>query len=231
MSLLMLAGCATKPVAMNSSMLDEPDTSVHIVTTKIPTEGKLFRTGSQGLLDLVINSAVTSEVSGFLATKDGAEFNQLVDNVERQFKLKSIPVTRHIRAVDYDSIPKRKADKGEFDKDLSNIFANTDAKYILFLRLVGFGAERSYYSFIPTSDPSGVVLLDGAIVDRDSKLHWFTRDSSALEPRFTRSVIGEWDQPPSYPSLDKSLSESWQLAEDGILTDIFGSTSVSAVGS
>ena len=227
-SILVLAGCATSPVAMNASVLKEPDTSIHIVTGLLPPKGAMFKIGAQGLLDVAINSAVTSEVTSFLAGKDGSEFERLVDNVEQQFKLQNIPVTRHDRPLDYAAIPGRKAEKGEFDKDLSAVFAETDAKYVLFLRPAGYGAVRSYYGFIPISDPAGVVLLDGAIVDRNSKLHWFMRESATLDPRFTKSVAGEWDQPPAYPSLDQSLSESWQLAEDGVLTDIFGFTALSA---
>ena len=188
----------------------------------------MFKIGSQGLLDIAISNAVTNEVTTFLASKDGSEFNRLVDNVEQQFKLQNIPVTRHDRPLDFTAIPNRKAEKGEFNKDLSSLFAETDAKYILFLRPAGYGAVRSYFGFVPTSDPAGVVLLDGAIVDRDSKLHWFLKESATIDPRFTRSVIGEWNQPPAYPLLDQSLSDSWQLAEDGILTDIFGSTAVTA---
>ncbi len=101
-----LAGCATNPVAMNTSLLDEPDSSIHIVTTLVPPGGKLFRTGSQGLLHLAINSAVTNPVSTFLAGKDGSEFNGLVDAIERQLQLKNIPVTRHDRPLEYDAIPK-----------------------------------------------------------------------------------------------------------------------------
>ncbi len=124
--------------------------------------------------------------------------------------------------------PKREAQSGEFKKDLSSIFSETDAKYILFLRLAGYGATRTYYGIIPTSSPAGVVLLDGAIVDRTSKLHWFINESGAIAPRFTKAVDGGWNQPPDYPGLGESLTASWQIAEDGILTEVFGTTAVSA---
>lgn len=225
---LVLTGCATQPVTMNASILDESDVSVHIVTTQNPGAGKMFGTGSQGLLDVAISSAATSEVSTFLAGKDGSEYNRLLDNIENQFKARNIAVTRHDRPMDFDAIPKLKAEKGEFDKDLSSVFSETDAKYILFMRLAGYGAARNYYGFIPTGAPAGVVLLDGAIVDRNSKLHWFIRESVALQPRFAKSVAGEWNEPPGYEALDQSLTDSWQLAEDGIIADIFGLSSVSA---
>ena len=226
---LTVSGCAsTSPVLMEPSILDEPDASFLIVTTQYTPSGKMFRKGAQGLLDIAINSAVTAPVSNFLATKNGAEFDAMVDKIEQELERRNIAVSRYDRPIDYSALPKRKTVKGEFNKDLSSIFSQTDAKYVLFLRLVGYGAERAYFGFLPASSPEGVVYLDGAIVDRSSNLQWAINESTSLTPRFIKAVDGKWNEPPNYPSLDQALTDSWQKAEDGVITDIFGAASVSA---
>jgi hypothetical protein len=76
----------------------------------------------------------------------------------------------------------------------------TGADQVLVLRLMYYGTSRSYYGFIPISEPQGFAAVDGSLIDKEHKILWNTGDS-ILDSFVKEPVVGEWKQKPDYPNL------------------------------
>jgi len=212
-----LVGCVNKPVRMDAALLDFPDQSIHVVVGTPPVQGKVFKEGSQGLLDVAINDAMASGTSAHLATLPAEGFEPLVNASIKQLESRNVTVTRHPESIVFADLKKRKRPpKGQYKKDLSSIIESTDANYILLLHCEGYGASRSYYGFIPTSYPQAVVTVTGVMIDREHQIQW-NHSNKYL------TYVGEnWKQPPEYPLVTDALSQTWKAVEQDITGQLIG---------
>ena len=104
----------------------------------------------------------------------------------------------------------KKSGEGVFERDLGSIASATQADRIIVYRISQFGASRAYYGFIPLSAPQGFVAVYGAMVDaKTNKLMWHTGDSVA-DSFIKEPVVGEWDQPPAYPTSRPRPTGRWR---------------------
>lgn len=214
---LVIVGCATKPVAMNTNILERPDQRIHVVAAIPPLAGKLYKGGQQGLLDIAINSALASGFSSFLGTIGPDPYENLVQTTMSFLEKQGAQVSRHQTDIYYSDLPKRsKPAKGTLKWDLSDVIESTDADYILVLNIGGYGASREYYGFIPTSYPKAVVKMEVAMIDRDHVLQWSHSNN------YGTYVGSEWKQPPDYLNITSALDKTWKMIEGDLLGQLQG---------
>lgn len=216
-SMLFLSGCATKPIAVPSGFWEQPQERVAIVLHAIPEEGHFMKEGSQGLLDLAINSAMMSEEDKHMRSLDADRFREVSGLFKEELEAAGFQPVVYGEEIDLADFPNVKNPKpDQFDRDLSELFAATGANKVIILRLTSYGAIRTYYGFIPTSDPKGAASVQGVMVDRDTgMLMWRT---GTLEGVIREPVVGEWKESPDYPNLtaavDRALAKSTVFLRD-----------------
>jgi hypothetical protein len=219
-SLVLLTGCVTKPVNLTPAFWQQHDTPVAIVVTESPKEGSYVMMGSQGLLDMAVAAAVTTEVRAATHKVDASAFNEVAKEFETELTKAGFKPAIFTSNINLENLPKREdSDSDGFESDLSSIANPTGARYVLVLELVNYGALRTYYAFVPTSAPSGFAAVRGRLVDVTNKnaVVWDTGDqypqNTVQEP-----IAGEWKQSPDYPNLvaaiNRAILSSRQLLVD-----------------
>jgi len=218
---LTLQGCVTQPVVLKDDFWAQNNESIAVVLQEIPKQGELYKQGGQGLLDVVISSVVTKDVNTYLESLNAESFAQVQDQFSRKLIEKGFKVVKCEKKINLDKYPKVNAKDGYYDHDLSELFNETQTDKLLILQLNQYGAIRSYYGFIPLSDPQGLAVINGLMVEKsDNKILWFAGDgreqSYVQEP-----VIGAWDEPPNYPNLTAAVNRALARAQTVLLDKFF----------
>ena len=168
--------------------------------SKLPEKKAMFREGAEGLLDMAINSAVTEGINQKLNELDASPFLVIRDNFSEKLKEEGFKVVTYEDLIDLESYPQKEKKAGYSPNDYSQLFEDTGADQVIIISLLGYGASRGYYGFIPTTKPQGMAAVEGVMLDRQHKILWNTgnsiNDSFIKEP-----VVGEWKQKPDYPNL------------------------------
>lgn len=216
-SLLVLAGCATQPpVAIDDTYWNDTSKKVGIAFSPLP-KATGHKTGSQGLLDIAINEAVADKVDQHLESLSLEEFYEVRDIVAKFFQDKGFNVVVLEESIDANNLSKNKDKKtGYADKDFTALRQEHNIDQLLYFNLVAAGTIRSYYGFIPTSDPKGYFLGHGMLINLDdNKLLWY-KNSFAEQP-----VAGEWDQPDTaYPNLTNAVYKALEQGKANLVGDI-----------
>jgi len=211
------SGCATKPQQVDQTFWQAEKKKVAIVLHELPVKGGFYQEGGQGLLDIAIASIVTQKVSKHLSTLKPDSFLTIRETMAERLSLEGFEVVQYDKLINLENFPKKSGD-GVYERDLSSIAQETGADQIIVFRMYQFGASRAYYAFIPISAPQGLAVVDGAMIDaKTNKLMWHTGDS--LQNSYVKEpVIGEWDEPPTYPHLiaatDRAIDKSKRMLVD-----------------
>ncbi|CAA0103622.1 Uncharacterised protein [BD1-7 clade bacterium] len=195
--LSMFAGCAIQPVDVESSYWMDKDKKVGVVVSRIP-EAYTHKTGGQGLLDVAINNAVAGPVTDHLRTLDLDEFADLKKMIADRFTDHGIETVIIEEDIDISTLPDTQiSEKGFAKKDYSSLKTKYQIDDLVVIHVVAMGSVRSYYGFIPTSDPKGYFVAAGRLVDLDNHaLLWYHDEVRQIE------VTGDWDQEDEqYPNL------------------------------
>jgi hypothetical protein len=204
---LILSGCVSGPVAVPSTFWEQTSDRVLIVLDELPEHGIYAKEGSQGLLDVAINSAMATSEAKHLKQQDADAFREIVSIFEAELTAAGFQPIVYEDAFSLKDQPKLKGKQsGQFEYDLSGLAVASDADEIIVLRLVSFGASRTYYGFIPTSQPQGYAMVQGIMVDTEkNKILW---DTGILEGTIKDPVVGEWNQEPDFPNLTEAMNRA-----------------------
>jgi hypothetical protein len=215
----LLGACAQAPVNMSSRTWADKNASIAIVVVKVPTAAT-HKIGAQGLLDMAINNGIAGPVDTRLAASDVTkaleDFQSLGKQLQDQLTARGVKVVGVY--TDY-SLPQLNSMHGSTgpgqqlaDKDYRTLAADLKADRALIIIPVAAGTVRSYYGFIPTSQPSGNFLADGEIVDlRSDELLWYIQVNKSV------NIQSPWDAAPDYPNLTSAAEQAEQQAR----TDMF----------
>ncbi|HAT42467.1 MAG TPA: hypothetical protein DCS87_12215 [Rheinheimera sp.] len=196
---LVLTGCAAvqQDVRFQSAGLENK--SVVVVKGQLPAAETQY-TGSIGLLDYAIVSAANAGLDKHLKTLTFAEFDQVYSVIETQLKKNKANVSFEAKSLDRKAIEKIKAPKN--GKNVNDLAAFTDvskADYVLLVLPGHLGTTRSYYGFMPTSEPTTVAGVQVALIDvKTNELKWYRYVSSS------KTIPAPWDEE-SFPNLTSNL--------------------------
>lgn len=205
---LSLSGCAIETnVSLNPSFWENKHQKVAVANYK-PSSATLYHEGPQGLLDIAISDAVTDHFDAYLKKVDLSSYDNLKYRFVEALKHKHISSTAYNNYLTKDEDPKTN----------TTFAAQTDADTILTVQLIGAGATRHYYGFIPLEAPKAFCSLKGEMIDAKTRQVLWRYTSTAIEP-----ISGEWDQPPNYTHFNSVLVSTIKQSEDNLLDNfIFG---------
>lgn len=202
---LLLSGCAQKnPKLTNEFWQKSQEHKIVVAKVKAP-KPTLTQSGSIGLLDYAINATVTNSFGDYLKTvKLDWYHDELAHKFTDNLKQHNIAATAHNVAVSLNK------------KEREAFLMQMEGNKLLVVELEGIGAVRSYYSFVPLGAPKAYCTLSGELIDQaNKKVLW--RHSVRIE----KPVIGEWDQPPSYPNFTKALMSAAHAAKEELMDSFF----------
>lgn len=203
---LFVTGCVStqQPVLISDSFLTNKNATIGILRTEVPLAETVY-TGSIGLLDYGIISAVNSGLDKHLKQLSFEEFEQFHQSLEtllikKGFTVKLIDEPMPIKKAEKLKMPAKGISKDNFQY-YQDLYA---LDYLLLLDMKAIGTTRSYYGPVPTSEPVAQTRIIGQIIDLNTKkLEWY-KDA-------TTQVIIEspWDESKeSYPNLTNSVYQS-----------------------
>jgi hypothetical protein len=206
LSAFLLCGCVTtKNVELSNQFWKERDQKIALVIVKPPTPS-VYKIGEQGVIDIVINSAMNSKLSNHLK------------NIELQWYYNSLPSAFEKKLKrSHFAIAKYDVQEAVAEKNYARLLASTDSDLLLLIQLNAIGVQRNYFGFIPTSDPKGYCALEGQLIDvkNNNKVLW--RYATSL----TQPITGPWKQPPTYPNVTDSIETATEVVQKELMDSFF----------
>lgn len=200
-----LVSCATTK-KLGKDVFNNPDVKIGVALVEFPEAGA-HKAGSQGLLDVAINSALAAEMSAYLKGTDLSGFMPVKDKIAAKLEEKGAQVVVIDDMINLDNLPKY-VDKDSNSKrtDYSYFKEKYDVDYIVLANIIAVGTSRKYYGFIPLGSPKGYCLAHGIMKDTaEDKTTW------EYTTNYKKSVVkvdGEWDAPPDYPDLSVAVQKA-----------------------
>ncbi|MBA1228156.1 hypothetical protein G7013_00670 [Pseudomonas viridiflava] len=210
---LSLTGCAhvQPPVALDHQFWDDKEQTIGVAITVVP-QPVLALTGTQGLLDLAINTGVNSNLRGNVEKWQVKDLNTLPDAIVAKLKAKGYKAKRINEPVNLNTYKEVSFREGYTIRDLSSIKTTYGVDRLLLVNVQVTGATRSYYSVVPTSVPMAQVGGQGMVVNlADNKLLWFK--SFAV----VQAAQGEWDEP-NYANLTNAFYQTMDTSRQQMLS-------------
>lgn len=196
---LVLTGCAAVQQDIKFQGAGLENKSVVVVKGELPVAESQY-TGSIGLLDYGIISAANSGLDKHLKGLTFSEFDQVYGTIETQLKKNKANVSFEAKVLDRKAIEKIKApSNGKNVNDLKTFTDVAKADYVLLVLPGHLGTTRSYYGFVPTSEPTTVAGVQVILIDvKTNELKWYRNISSS------KTIPAPWDET-NFPNLTSNL--------------------------
>ncbi len=218
LTLLWMTGCNPwKPTPVDPTMWQNKQMRIGVAMTA-PSPAASLKLGSQGLLDMAINEAMASDLDKHLATLRPVQVALVAAQFEERLRQIGFPTVHIDQPIDAAKLPERaETEPGFYDRSVEEIAARQGVDAILLISVSRWGTMRSYYGFIPTSDPTASFFVTGQLIRRDGRLLW--------DDRVTKvgAIEGEWDQAPDFPNITRALDAAQKDALASLNSDFFES--------
>lgn len=200
-----LVSCATTK-KLGKDVFDNPDVKIGVALVEFPQAGA-HKAGSQGLLDVAINSALAAEMAAYLKSTDLSGFIPVKNKIAAKLEEKGAQAVLIEEMIKMDDLPKIVNQESKTKRtDYSYFKEKYDVDYIVLVDIVAVGTSRKYYGFIPLGSPKGYCLAHGIMKDTsNNKTKW------EYTTNYKKSVVkvdGEWDAPPDYPDLTVAVQKA-----------------------
>jgi hypothetical protein len=210
----LLAGCATKPQVPVSFSPAAPlhGQRVGVAMTKLP-EVEVHLPGADCLLCIIAASAMNTGLRTHTDTLTHEDLPALKDRMAASLRKKGASVVGIAEALDMKTLPDSKATGPNV---ASTSFAPFKDKFgidkLVVVEIHAIGFERSYASYIPTSDPKALLRGRGYMVNLGNNTYeWY------LPMNITKSAEGKWDEPEKFPGLTNAYFQALELGNDHLL--------------
>lgn len=212
--------CAQKQINLNPTFWDQKEKTIGVAIINPPV-AKPYRAGGEGLIDVAINNAITKELSNYLKTLTPNNFVNITDDFVNELKKRGI-VAKKIDTINLDDFKKEKTIDLRTLKDKNNIDT------LIIFDINYWGTNRIYsLGVIPMEAPKSYFVASSYMLDlKDTNpVNLKTKNplwrylSSAKSTRFATN--GEWDQPPTYPNLTKTLDKNIEVVKNEIFENFF----------
>jgi hypothetical protein len=212
-------GCASKPISVSPAFWEHPESKVAVVLVRLPEHGTGYREGSQGLLDALIIKASEPPEVRCARTLQPDRFRNIRDIFQKELQNAGFLATACAEEIDLEQLPKVRHQEGFYERDLSEVFQQTESDQLILLQLVGFGASRTYHGFIAQSAPKGCALVRGLMIEKsEGRILW---DSGKTEGVIREPVIGRWQQEPNFPNLAGAAERALEKSKKFLLERFF----------
>jgi hypothetical protein len=213
-SIAILTGCMTPPqtpVALAPQAFAMPANNYGVVMTALPVVDTQFP-GADCLLCMAAASLMNSSLTSHIKTLPYEELPQLPTQVATVLKQRGANVTM-IEKLDIAALPDNgKAAPGFSRKDMSGLKASHKIDKLLVINLSMVGVERTFASYIPTSDPKAKIAGVAYIVNlADNSYEWY------LPLNVQKAADGKWDEPPTFPGVSNAYFQVLEMTKDQIV--------------
>ncbi|MCE3608273.1 hypothetical protein LXA47_32410 [Massilia sp. P8910] len=213
-SIAILTGCMTPPqtpVALAPQAFVAPANNYGVFMTTLPVVDTQFP-GADCLLCMAAASMMNSSLTSHVKTLPYEELPQLPAQVATVLKQRGANVTM-IEKLDFAALPDNgKAAPGFSRKDMSGLKASHKIDKLLVINLSMVGVERTFASYIPTSDPKAKVAGAAYIVNlTDNSYEWY------VPLNVQKAADGKWDEPPTFPGVSNAYFQVLEMTKDQII--------------
>lgn len=213
--LVFLTGCATPPqtpVSLAPDTLATKTTRIGIAMTALP-KVDTYLPGAGCLLCLAVASAANSSLTAHAKTLPYEDLPGLKDQAAEVIRKKGAQVVVIADDLNIETLPDFKGTGPNVaKKDFSSLKSKYNVDKLLVINVSTLGFIRTYASYVPTSDPKGVLTGTGYLVNLSNNTYeWYN------PVNITKSSDGKWDEPPKFPGLTNAYFQALELGKDSFL--------------
>lgn len=211
--LLFLAGCSMAPpqpdVTLNTDILSREDIKIGVYYVAPKEKATTHIWGANCLLCYGVASALTSSLDTHLeANITTAELDAIKEIVHKKYSSRFSNVKMVELSTPINDMKDFNEQLGFADKDLRGLKEELDIDVLVVMQLWMHGAYRSFSEYIPNGDPQGYVagLLYSVDLNTNAYLQYLSIDEK-VQP------TGQWDEPPSFPSVTTAYYQAVENAK------------------
>ncbi|WNG23780.1 hypothetical protein F0U62_06875 [Cystobacter fuscus] len=220
--IMSLIGCAPARMSLKPSFWKETQLKVGVATLP-PQKFAAYRAGSEGLMDMAINSAMSDSLEAHLQRMDASKFAAVADQYVERLTERGLNARKLDKPVNPNLLRSFTAPgSGEFaEKDMRPLAEKEDIDMLILLSLQQCGTIRKYYGFIPLGAPEAICVSKGEMINlKTNEIAWraYPEMSDAILP-----IEGDWDQAPDYRNVTRAVDRAMSQAQLFLLKEFFGS--------
>ncbi|RQO33675.1 hypothetical protein DBR37_15650 [Herminiimonas sp. KBW02] len=112
--------------------------------------------------------------------------------------------------IDIKTLPDNaQAAPGIAKKDFSQLQKKYAIDKLLMVEITSLGMVRTYSAYVPTSDPKGMVVGTGYLVNlKTNAYEWYKRIN------IVKASESQWDEPPKFPGLTNAYFQALETGKD-----------------
>lgn len=204
---ILLAACGSTPqptVALSSNIFQKEDLKIGIVYYAPSEKATTHIFGASCLLCYGVASSLTSKLDTHLETTISTdELDSIKTLVTDEYSSRGVSIEEVSLPTAINDLQKFKGEIGFAKKDFRSLKESMNIDVLVVLNINRHGAFRSFSSYIPNGDPQGHVggLIYAVDLDTNAYVQYLTFDEK-VQPQ------GEWDEPPTFPSVTTSYYQA-----------------------
>lgn len=203
----MLAACGSTPqpvVQLSTNLVSNDSTKVGYVYVAPSGEATTHIWGASCLLCYGVASALTASLDTHIeGTIDDSELVAISELVKSEYSLVSPMFSEVSLPTAINKMPKFKGENGFAKRDFRSLKDSLGIDVLVVLQIDAHGAYRGFNGYIPTSDPQG--HISGLLFAVDLSTNAYIQYLPLLE---NVQPEGEWDEPPTFPSVTTSYYQA-----------------------
>lgn len=210
-----LAGCAAPPqtpVTLEKDALTTQNGRVGVVMTAVP-KVDTHLPGAGCLLCLAAASVANSSLTSHAKTLSNDDVIVLKNDVADAIRKKGADAVVIAEDLNVGALPDNTVSgTNTSKKDFSALREKFKVDKLLIIDVGMLGFVRTYASYVPTSDPKGVLQGTGYVVNlKTNTYEWY------LPFNITKAADAKWDEPPKFPGLTNAYFQAVESGKDEIL--------------
>ena len=146
---------------------------------------------------------MTKDLDKAIKRTDLKWYQQLPERFVARLKQKGINASYYPEAISPDI------------KDYAPYITSTSSDKLLLIKLEAVGATRSYYGFVPLTDPRGYCVIKGELINSKNKVLW------RYKAEVTQPAVKPWDVAPDYLQVINALNLAVDNARQDIVNSFF----------
>lgn len=210
-----LVGCASAPqapVALESNRLNGNSGKVGVLMSTVPA-ADTHLPGAGCLLCLAAASVANSSLTSHAKTLPSQDLAGIRSDVVDALRRKGVNVVAIEDPVKIEDLPQASSSApNAARRDFSSLKTKYQLDRLLVIDITQQGFERTYASYIPTSDPKGLVRGTAYLVNLGTQAYEWYAPINVL-----KATDKKWDEPPQFPGLTNAYYQAVEATRDAVL--------------
>lgn len=210
-----LAACTSTPqqtVTLDNNLFANENLKIGVIYYSPKEKATTHIYGASCLLCYAVASALTSNLDNYLAANiSDEELLNMKELVIAEYSSRSKNVEFIELAISIENLSDFYGDPGYATKDFRVLKEELNVDVLVVFEVAQHGAHRSFSNYIPNGDPKGHIsgLLYSVDLDTNAYVQY-------LEINEMIQPSGEWDEPPTFPSVTTAYYQAVENAKEQI---------------